>query len=221
MPQSPSATARIAGPPSSTPLAWSNTENLKAAGGFTRRVASCSQSLRTILAIAAVSLAAAGCSLTPDREPPPPVAWAEQTPSAAIAMAFAALDAAPAPAPANTAAVNGPNAQGSCKDLEFSFLNSSCSKKHKKRATIRHHRVATFVIGRPDTTTSSVRPPAEPANVGQSAADGSDAGSTSQDPKSECAQAWPYYDRACLLKRTGGNARVVRVIALGRQTPVR
>jgi hypothetical protein len=175
--------------------------------------------LRTILAVVALSLAAAGCSVTQEREPLP-AAWAERTPSTAVAMAFAALDAAPA-APAKIAAANGPNAQGSCKDLEFSFLNSFCSKKHKKRATIRHHRVATFVIGRPDTTTSSVGSPAEPANAGRSAGQGRDAGGTSQEPKSECAQAWPYYDRACLLKRTGGNARVVRVIALGRQTPVR
>jgi hypothetical protein len=217
MSQNPSAAAGIAGLASGAFLPLSNTEKLEAAGGFS--FASCSQSWRTILTIAAVSLAAAGCSLTPEREPLPPVAWAEQTPSAAIAMAFAALDAAPAPA--NTAAVNGPNAQGSCKDLEFSFLNSSCSKKHKKHATIRNHRVATFVIGRPDTTTSSVSSSAEPANVGQSTAHGSDAGGTSQDPKSECAQAWPYYDHTCLLKRAGGSARVVRVIALGRQTRVR
>jgi hypothetical protein len=183
----------------------------------------CSCRLRTILAVVALSLAAAGCSVTQEREPLP-AAWAERTPSTGVAMAFAALDAAPAKldaAPANTAAVNGPRAQGSCKDLEFSFLNSICAKKHKKHATIRHHRVATFVIGRPDTTTSSVRSAAEPANVGYSAAQGSDAGSTSADQKSECAQAWPYYDRACLQKRAGGNARVVRVIALSRQTRVR
>jgi hypothetical protein len=200
MPQSPSV-AEIAGPSSS----------------FTCRRVSRSPSLRTFLAIAAVSLAAAGCSLTQEHEPPPSAAWAEQTPSAAVAMAFAALDAAPA----KTAAANGPNAQGSCKDLEFSFLNSFCSKKHKKRATIRHHRVATFVIGRPDTTTLSGRSPAEPVHAGQSAAQAGDASSTSQNPKSECAKAWPYYDRTCLLKWAGGSTRVVRVIALERQAPVR
>ena len=217
MPQSRSGATEIAGRASSASLSSSNTENLEAAGGFTRCFASCSHSLRTILAIAAVSLATAGCSLTQEREPPPPAALAERTPSSAVAMAFAALNEAPA----KTAAVNGPNAQGSCKDLEFSFLNSVCSRKHKKHATIRNHRVATFVIGRPNTRTSSVRSAAEPANVGHSAATGSDAGSTSADQKSECAQAWPYYDRACLQKRAGGNARVVRVIALGRQTRVR
>lgn len=215
MPQSRSAATEIAGRASGASLPSSNTANLEAVGGLARCLVSWSHSLRTILAIAAVSLATAGCSLT--QEPPPPTAWAERTPSSAVAMAFAALDVAPA----DTAAVNGPNSQGSCKDLEFSFLNSSCSKKHKKHATIRHHRVATFVIGRPDTTTSSVSSRAEPANVGQSAAHGSDAASASQDAKSECAQAWPYYDHTCLLKRTGGSARVVRVIALGRQTRVR
>ena len=211
MPQSRSGATEIAGRASSASLSSSNTENLEAAGGFTRCFASCSHSLRTILAIAAVSLATAGCSLTQEREPPPPAALAERTPSSAVAMAFAALNEAPA----NTAVVNGPNAQGSCKDLEFSFLNSVCSRKHKKHATIRHHRVATFVIGRPDTTTSSVRSAAEPANVGHSAAQGSDAGSTSADQRANVPKPGPTMiahacrnERAATLVSSGSSLSV-------------
>ena len=37
----------------------------------------------------------------------------------------------------------------------------------------------------------------------------------SEDLRTTCAKAWPYYDQACMLKR--GNARVVRVIDLDRQ----
>jgi hypothetical protein len=106
-----------------------------------------------ILAMVALSFATIGCSLRQDRDAPAPVAWAERTPLSAIETAFAALNAAST----DTAVVTEPKAQGSCNDLEFAFLHAMCSKKHKKRAWVKQHRVATFLVGRPDAITSSVK----------------------------------------------------------------
>ena len=106
------------------------------------------QDLLRLLAIVALSFATIGCSLRQDRDAPAPVAWA-----AAIETAFAALNAASA----DTAVVTEPKAQGSCNDLEFAFLHAACSKKHKRRAWFKQHRVATFLVGRPDAITSAVK----------------------------------------------------------------
>ena len=111
------------------------------------------QDLLRVLAIVALSFATIGCSLRQDRDAPAPVAWAERTPLSAIETAFAALNAAST----DTAVVTEPKAQGSCNDLEFAFLHAICSKKHKKRAWVKQHRVATFLVGRPDAITSSVK----------------------------------------------------------------
>ena len=175
------------------------------------------QDLLRILAIVALSFATIGCSLRQDRDASAPVAWAERTPLSAIETAFAALNAAST----DTAAVTEPKAQGSCNDLEFAFLHATCSKKHKKRAWFKQHRVATFLVGRPDAITSSVKLPAQRAAVRQEIATDSDRSGKSEEQKTACTQSWPYYDRTCMPKQTGGNARVVRVIALDRQTPVR
>ena len=114
----------------------------------------------------------------------------------------------------DTAAVTEPKVQGSCNDLEFAFLHATCSKKHKKRAWFKQHRVATFLVGRPDAITSSVKLPAQRAAVRQEIAPDSDRRGKSEEQKTACTQSWPYYDRTCMPKQTGGNARVVRVIAL-------
>jgi hypothetical protein len=186
--------------------------NLDAAGGdFACRPALDLQGLRRLLAIAALSLATAGCSVMQEREPPQ--VSAERTPVLAIEAAFSALNYAPP----DTPAVNGPNAPGSCNDLEFSFLNSICSKKHKKRVSLKQHRVATFVIGR----TSAIASPAETADPGQVTPHSSDVSGKGDDARPVCAQTWPYYDWTCLLKQTGGTARIVRVIPLNRQTSIR
>jgi hypothetical protein len=173
--------------------------------------------LLRILAIVALSFATIGCSLRQDREASAPVAWAERTPLSAIETAFAALNATST----DTAAVTEPKVQGSCNDLEFAFLHATCSKKHKKRAWFKQHRVATFLVGQPDAITSSVKLPAQRAAVRQEIATDSDRRGKSEEQKTACTQSWPYYDRTCMPKQTGGNARVVRVIALDRQTPVR
>ena len=103
---------------------------------------------------ATLSVAVAGCSLTPEREKSPPVAWADRTPQAVIEMAFASLDAAST----DNAALVRPKDQRSCDELEFLFLNPRCSKMHRKHAKLRHNRVATFIIGRPDTSPSTAAP---------------------------------------------------------------
>jgi hypothetical protein len=175
-----------------------------------------SQRLLKIVAMVAFSLATIGCSLRQERADPSTVVWAGRTPSSAIETAFAALNAS-----TDGAAVNAPKAQGSCNDLEFSFLHAACSKKHRKRALIRQHRVATFVVGRPDAITSSVKLPAQAATPRQEVPPDSERSSKSEGKKAACTQPWPYYDRTCILKQTGGNTHVVRVIALERQTPVR
>ena len=111
------------------------------------------QDLLRILAIVVLSFATIGCSLRQDREASAPVAWAERTPLSVIETAFAALNVTSA----DTAVVTEPKAKGSCNDLEFAFLHAICSKKHKKRAWVKQHRVATFLVGRPDAITSSVK----------------------------------------------------------------
>jgi hypothetical protein len=178
-------------------------------GGSALRFIPRSQSLQKIVAIVALSLATVGCSVTQNRDGPSPAASAERTPLSAIETAFAALS--------DTAAVNEAKAQGSCNDLEFSFLNVTCSKKHRKRASLKHHRVATFIIGRTDAITSSLKSPAQSARASQEAPADSGGSGKTENPKTACAQSWPYYERTCMLKQTG----VVRVIALDRQTPVR
>ena len=165
--------------------------------------------LLRIVAIVALSFATIGCSIRQDT--PAPVAWAERTPLSAIETAFAALNAAST----DTAGVTEPKAQGSCNDLEFAFLHAICSKKHKKRAWVKQHRVATFLVGRPDAITSSVKLPAQRAAVRQEIATDSDRRGKSEEQKTARTQSWPCYDRTCMPKQTGGNARVVRVIARG------
>jgi hypothetical protein len=121
-----------------------------------------SQGLQTIgawIAISALMLATAGCSVTQEREASSPTLWAERTPLSAIETAFAALDAASA----GNAALKKPKTQGSCSDLEYSFLNSSCSTMHKKHVRLTHNRVATFIVGRH----GAAEPPAQPATVGE------------------------------------------------------
>ena len=171
--------------------------------------------LLRIVAIVALSFATIGCSIRQDT--PAPVAWGERTPLSAIETAFAALNAAST----DTAVVTEQKAQGSCKDLEFAFLHATCSKQHKKRAWFKQHRVATFLVGRPDAITSSVKLPAQRAAVRLEIAPDSDHSGKSEEQKTACTQSWPYYNPICMLKQTGGNARVVRVIALDRQTPIR
>jgi hypothetical protein len=109
--------------------------------------------------ISALMLATAGCSVTQEREASSPTVWAERTPLSAIETAFAALDAASA----GNAALKKPKTQGSCSDLEYSFLNSSCSTMHKKHVRLTHNRVATFIVGRH----GAAEPPAQPATVGE------------------------------------------------------
>jgi hypothetical protein len=59
----------------------------------------------------------------------------------------------PRPSTIDTAAASrsGVN-DSSCKDFDFSFLNSACSKIHKKRAARKIHRIATLVMGHRDAT---------------------------------------------------------------------
>src|ERR1700726_2011065 len=47
----------------------------------------------------------------------------------------------------DNSAVNQPQAQYSCDDFEFWFLNPSCSKVRAKHAARTKHRVATFLSG--------------------------------------------------------------------------
>jgi len=185
--------------------------------------------------MATMSLVMAGCSLTPERETSPPLAWASRTPRSAIETAFASLKAASTDNPA----LVRPKAQGSCDELEFLFLNPRCSKMHKKHARLRHHRVATFITGRPDTNPSAATAPAEsealseplPTSNGTKtnlsnvpprqafqvakANEHKEGIDRSEDQKITCAQTWPYYGQPCLLKQ--GDARVVRIIDLDRQ----
>jgi hypothetical protein len=49
--------------------------------------------------------------------------------------------------PTDDSAVNQPRAQRSCSDLEYWFLNPTCSKVRAKRTGRTSHRVATFVRG--------------------------------------------------------------------------
>jgi hypothetical protein len=126
-------------------------------GRSTARFARCPQSLQTIvawIAIPALILATAGCSLRQEREATSPIASAERTPISAIETAFAALNDA----------VTQPKAQGSCNDFESSFLNSNCLTMHKK-VRLRHHRVATSVIGRPDAIPSKAKTRAHSSTV--------------------------------------------------------
>jgi hypothetical protein len=177
-------------------------------------------------------LVVAGCSLTPEREKSPPVAWADRTPQSVIEMAFASLDAAST----DNAALVRPKDQRSCDELEFLFLNPRCSKMHKKHARLRQHRVATFIIGRPDTSPSTAAPHPEsealreppstrngtntnasnvpPRNAFQAVKSNDHGIDKSEDQKTTCAQTWPYYDRTCMLKQA---TRVVRVIDLDRR----
>jgi hypothetical protein len=48
------------------------------------------------------------------------------------------------------AATSPARTEDSCKEIGSAFLNSACAARHKKFAVRRTHRVATFVIGRPD-----------------------------------------------------------------------
>jgi hypothetical protein len=119
-------------------------------GGFPVRLVQRSQCLNIIVAfIALTSLVNAGCSVTQERETSSQAAWAMRTPSTAIEMAFAALNAPSA----NDNPVNRPRRQASCDDLEFSFLNSRCSKLRKKHAGLKRPRVATFISGGGKSTT--------------------------------------------------------------------
>jgi hypothetical protein len=131
-------------------LVGSIASKVEAVGGrSTARLARRPQSLETIVAwvaIPALILAIAGCSLRQEREARSPIATAERTPISAIETAFAALNDA----------VIQPKAQGSCNDFESSFLNSNCLTMHK-RVRLRHHRVATSVIGRPDAIPSKAK----------------------------------------------------------------
>jgi hypothetical protein len=189
------------------------------------------QSVVGWIGLATLSLVMAGCSLTPERETSPPVALAERTPRAAIEMAFASLNAAST----DNAALVRPKDQSSCDELEFLFLNPRCSKMHKRHARLRQHRVATFIIGRPDTSpsTAAAHPESQALSELPPTSNGTNTNSSnvplrnafqavkSNDPgidksgdrKAACAQTWPYYDRACMLKP---GARVVRVIDLDR-----
>src|SRR4029077_7725103 len=84
-------------------------------GSLDRRL----QSLQTtvaLIAIPALILATAGCSLRQEREATSPTAWAERTPASAIETAFAALKAASA----DSIAPREVKAQASCNDLEYS-----------------------------------------------------------------------------------------------------
>jgi hypothetical protein len=139
-----------------TSLIGSIASRVDAVGGrSTARFARRPQSLQTIvawIAIPALILATAGCSLRQEREATSPSA--ERTPISAIETAFAALNDA----------VIQPKAQGSCNDFESSFLNSNCLTMHKK-VRLRHHRVATSVIGRPDAIPSKAKTPAHSSTV--------------------------------------------------------
>jgi hypothetical protein len=81
-------------------------------------------------------------------------AWAlptspiDQASPPTIDTAFATLR----PASIDTVPVDDPVVNDRCKDFIFSFLNSACSKNHKRHAARRIHRVATFVIGNRDAT---------------------------------------------------------------------
>ena len=141
-----------------TSLIGSIASKVDAVGGrSTARFARRPQSLQTIvawIAIPALILATAGCSLRQEREATSPIASAERTPISAIETAFAALNDA----------VIQPKAQGSCNDFESSFLNSNCLTMHKK-VRLRHHRVATSVIGRPDAIPSKAKTRANSSTV--------------------------------------------------------
>ena len=187
------------------------------------------------IAIATSSLIIAGCSVTPERETLPSAAWEGRTPQSAIETAFASLNMAST----GDTGLAQVKPQGSCNELEVLFLNPRCSKMHKKRAWSRHHRVATFVVGRADTPPSTPTAPPESEALSEPlpTSDGIKANSakarlrdalqitkpnentetvdqSQYGLKSTCGRAWPYYDQACMLKR--GSARVVRVIDLER-----
>jgi len=78
----------------------------------------------------------------------------EGTPPSAIDTASATLRASSI----DTAAASRLQAKGSCNDFDFSFLNSKCSKIHRKHVRMTH-RVATFAIGHPDASPSSAQMP--------------------------------------------------------------
>jgi hypothetical protein len=94
--------------------------------------------------------------------------------------------------------------QASCDDLEYSFVHSNCSTMHKKHVRLKHPRVATSVIGRPDliplkaktsahspTEGEGERPqvinraPRRNANESQNKVESA----KSEDPKIRCARA--------------------------------
>ena len=186
------------------------------------------------IAKATVLLAVAGCSLAPQREISAPVAWDGRTPRSVIETAFASLNAT-----STDANVVRAKAQSSCNELESLFLNPRCSKMHKKHAWRRYHRVATFIVGRPDanpstaTALSASEALSEPVPASNGtktdlgkvrSQNGPQLAKSNENPegldkgeylKTPCAKAWPYYDQACMLKY--GNAQVVRVIDLDRQ----
>jgi hypothetical protein len=141
-------------------------EKIVAGSGLIARLVSRSQSLQTIMtwtAIGILTLATAACSLTQERESSSPVASVDRTPASAIETAFASLRASST----ENAAMDQPKAQGSCDDLEFAFLNRTCSKRHSMHAGRRHHRVATFVIGHHNAISSSVISPVASATVSE------------------------------------------------------
>jgi hypothetical protein len=153
-------------------------------GGFPVRFVQRSQCLNSIVAFIAlttVSLVNAGCSVTQERETSSQAAWAMRTPSTAIEMAFAALNAPSA----NDDAVNRPRRQASCDDLEFSFLNSRCSKLRKKHAGLKRPRVATFISGGGKSTTK----PSIETEVNEAGAASTDINSGSSRPDIQRAVA--------------------------------
>jgi hypothetical protein len=132
--------------------------NVDSGGG--RSTAPCArrpQSLQAIVAwvaIPALILATAGCSLRQEHDATSPIASAERTPISVIETAFVALNDA----------VIQTKAHASCNDFESSFLNSNCLSMHKK-VRLRNHRVATSVIGQPDAIPSKANTAAHSSSV--------------------------------------------------------
>jgi hypothetical protein len=122
---------------------------------------------KTIFACIAIALTFLGVAIGPlarAREGRSATTVVAETPRSVVEGAFATMGASLVDKP-----VAQPQVQGQCADFPVSFLNSTCSKAHKRHAG-RRHRVATFVIGRPNTSAESPAARIEKAKINQTEA---------------------------------------------------
>jgi hypothetical protein len=119
---------------------------------------------KTIFACIAIALAFLGVAMGPfarAREGRSATTVIAETPRSVVETAFATMGASLVDNP-----VAQPQVQGQCADFPVSFLNPTCSKVYKRRAG-RRHRVATFVVGRPNGSAESPAARIEKAQINQ------------------------------------------------------